>query len=157
MPCDNPPLINLTNHMMTRVMILHSLNWPTIHYYVIIFLHLTHENPSLHFHVVVALAELQPPQPSHLFIHTLATMSEEVRRSSCTTDLHSRSHHKPLFFSFTMRETKICDATQRLHHCSWTYNVFLLTQFNNHGNNLHASIITAVNANNPTTIGEPAA
>jgi len=36
MPCGNPHLSNQANHMLTCVMILHSLNWPTIHCHVTI-------------------------------------------------------------------------------------------------------------------------
>ena len=37
MPCGNPHLLNLSNHMMTRVIILYSANWPIRGCHVTIF------------------------------------------------------------------------------------------------------------------------
>jgi len=53
MPCGNPHILNLSNHIMTRVMILHSLNGPIIHCHITISQNETlilKWNPNPYFH-----------------------------------------------------------------------------------------------------------
>ena len=94
MPCGNPHILNLSNHMMTRVTMLHSPNWPIRACHVTIF---QNETLTLIFSPLPPSPCWQsPPSPATVANSPATTVPSSFTAPALTPKKRNHfSHHHP--------------------------------------------------------------